>query len=82
MTNIVIVGATGAVGKEMLKCLKELEFPIDKLRLVASERSAGKILDTPFGDIELELISEEIFQKILFLGAQELLEKNFLRHNL
>ena len=63
MTNVVIIGATGAVGKEMLRCLEELEFPIDKLRLVASERSAGKILDTPFGDIELELISEEVFKE-------------------
>lgn len=63
MTNVVIIGATGVVGKEMLRCLEDLEFPIDKLRLVASERSAGKILDTSFGDIELETISEDVFKE-------------------
>ncbi len=63
MTNVVIIGATGAVGKEMLRCLEELEFPVSKLRLVASERSAGKILPTPFGDVELETISEDVFKE-------------------
>lgn len=61
--NIVIVGATGAVGQEMISCLEELEFPVGKLRLVASERSAGKIEKTPFGDIKIETISEEAFQE-------------------
>lgn len=62
MSKVVIVGATGAVGEEMIRCLKELEFPVDQLRLVASERSAGKVLATPFGDITLEVASDEVFQ--------------------
>lgn len=40
--NLAIVGATGAVGQELLKILAERNFPIGELRLLASERSAGK----------------------------------------
>lgn len=62
MKNIVIVGATGAVGKEMIQVLHELEFPIGKLHLTASERSAGKTMETPFGDITIELLSQELLE--------------------
>lgn len=61
MKNIVIVGATGAVGVEMIRCLDELKFPVGKLRLVASERSIGKTVDTPFGNITIEGVSEKVF---------------------
>lgn len=37
-----ILGATGAVGQEMLKVLQEKDFPLSELRLLASKRSAGK----------------------------------------
>jgi aspartate-semialdehyde dehydrogenase len=40
--NIAIVGASGAVGQEFLQVLDEREFPVDKLLLFGSERSAGK----------------------------------------
>ena len=40
--NVGILGATGAVGREMLKVLGEYNFPINELRLLASERSVGK----------------------------------------
>ncbi len=40
--HIAIVGATGAVGEEMLNCLAERKFPISKLTLLASARSAGQ----------------------------------------
>ena len=40
--NIAIVGATGAVGQEMISILGERRFPVGELRLVASKRSAGK----------------------------------------
>jgi aspartate-semialdehyde dehydrogenase len=43
--NVGIVGATGVVGTTMLAILKERNFPIAKLRLFASARSAGKVLD-------------------------------------
>jgi len=47
----------------MVNCLEALEFPVDRLRLVASARSAGKIIETPFGEIEVEEISEEVFKE-------------------
>lgn len=40
--NIAIVGASGAVGQELLKVLDQRDFPIDELRLFGSSRSAGK----------------------------------------
>lgn len=40
--NVAILGATGAVGQEMLKVLSEYNFPINTLRLLASKRSVGK----------------------------------------
>lgn len=43
--NVAILGATGAVGREMYKVLMERKFPIGKLKLLASARSAGKVLD-------------------------------------
>ena len=43
--NVAILGATGAVGREMYKVLMERKFPINKLKLLASARSAGKVLN-------------------------------------
>lgn len=40
--NVVILGATGAVGAEFLKLIEERNFPFSELRLLASKRSAGK----------------------------------------
>jgi aspartate-semialdehyde dehydrogenase len=48
---VAIVGATGAVGVELIRCLKQRRFPLAELRLFASARSAGKTL--PFGDVAL-----------------------------
>ena len=39
--NVAILGATGAVGREMMKVLEERQFPIAQLKLLASSRSAG-----------------------------------------
>lgn len=52
--HVAIVGATGAVGREMLHCLNALSFPIGKLDLLASSRSAGKQVDTPWGVITIQ----------------------------
>lgn len=48
---IAVVGATGAVGREMLRVLEERRFPANKIVALASPRSAGTKL--PFGDVEL-----------------------------
>ncbi len=51
--NVAIVGATGAVGQNMLKLLEERDFPINKLSLLASKRSVG--MKVKFKDEELEI---------------------------
>ena len=52
--DIAIVGATGAVGRTMLEILIEREFDVGELRLMASARSAGQKLETPWGEVEIE----------------------------
>ena len=67
-----IMGATGAVGQEMIKVLGERKFPIDELRCLASERSAGKKLDTPFGEVTVQLTCPTAFDGLdIVLGASE-----------
>jgi aspartate-semialdehyde dehydrogenase len=51
--DVAVVGATGAVGEEMLKVLFQRRFPYGKVYAVASSRSAGEFVD--FGDTELEV---------------------------
>jgi aspartate-semialdehyde dehydrogenase len=51
--DVAVVGATGAVGEEMLKVLLQRRFPFGKVYAVASARSAGEFVD--FGDDELEV---------------------------
>ena len=52
--RVAIVGATGAVGTTMLSILEERNFPARNLRLMASSRSAGKVVSTTWGDVEVE----------------------------
>ena len=42
--TVAVVGATGAVGTRMIKMLEESTLPIEKVRLLSSSRSAGKVL--------------------------------------
>ncbi|GMI04467.1 hypothetical protein TrVE_jg7488 [Triparma verrucosa] len=53
-----VVGATGAVGKEVVGCLEKRDFPVDKLRIFGSARSAGSVVKTKFGDVEVELFDQ------------------------
>ena len=68
--NIAILGATGAVGREMLKVLYERKFPVGTVKALASANSAGKTV--PFGDQEIviEEATENSFEGMDFvLGA-------------
>jgi len=56
--SVAVVGATGAVGREMLATLHRRSFPVGSLRLMASARSAGTSLDTPWGEVEVEDLAE------------------------
>ncbi|MDX1690659.1 MAG: aspartate-semialdehyde dehydrogenase [Acidimicrobiia bacterium] len=56
--SLAVVGATGAVGREMLSTLARRDFPVGSLRLMASERSAGAVVATPWGDVTVEDLAE------------------------
>jgi aspartate-semialdehyde dehydrogenase len=61
---VAVVGATGAVGNEMIAILEEREFPVDKLRLFASESSEGKTLEFEGSEIPVESLNEGSFEGI------------------
>lgn len=68
--NVGILGATGAVGREMLKVLIERKFPINELRLLASPRSVGKKIEYNGTEIEIKLAEKGAFKGLDFvLGA-------------
>ncbi|MFQ5948382.1 MAG: aspartate-semialdehyde dehydrogenase, partial [Acidimicrobiia bacterium] len=52
--TVAVVGVTGAVGREMVATLERRDFPIAGLRLMASERSAGTVVETAWGSVEIE----------------------------
>ncbi|MDO9577327.1 MAG: aspartate-semialdehyde dehydrogenase [Candidatus Cloacimonadales bacterium] len=64
--NLAIVGATGVVGQEVLKIMEEREFPIKKLRLLASERSSGQKIYFNNSEIEVQLLDKDSFNDIDF----------------
>lgn len=59
--TLAVVGATGAVGREMIDILIERQFPIGKLKLVASERSAGTEIEIDDESIKVEALTAEAF---------------------
>ncbi len=52
--TVAVVGATGAVGTTMVSILAERGFPLSGLRLLASPRSAGRVVDTNWGEVVVE----------------------------
>jgi len=56
--NVAVVGATGAVGRTMRSILGERDFPVSDLRLLASERSAGSVLETRWGEVTVEDLAD------------------------
>ena len=70
--TVAILGATGAVGQEMRKLLEERNFPVGKLKLLASTRSVGKTETFRGERIPIEEANEAAFQGVdLVLGAAE-----------
>ncbi|HCZ11954.1 MAG TPA: aspartate-semialdehyde dehydrogenase, partial [Nitrospiraceae bacterium] len=61
---VAVVGATGAVGNEMIAVLEERNFPIEKLRLFASERSEGNTFQFEGSEIPVETLNEDSFKGI------------------
>ncbi|MEN6318971.1 MAG: aspartate-semialdehyde dehydrogenase [Syntrophaceae bacterium] len=62
--HVAVVGATGAVGNEMIKILEERKFPVAQLTLLASERSLGKELEFNGKPVPVQVLDEKSFSGI------------------
>ena len=70
--TVAVLGATGAVGQEMINILQERSFPVGKLIPLASARSAGKTLRFRDQDVTIQLACDEAFEGVdIVLGAAE-----------
>ena len=70
--NVAILGATGAVGREMMKILAERSFPVEELRLLASPRSAGQKLLCQGRELTVQPAEDSAFEGMdIVLGAAE-----------
>ena len=77
--RVAIAGATGAVGVEFLRLLEERQFPISKLLLLASARSAGKTMRFDGRDVLVEELTEDSFANvdIAFFSAGGSISKKY-----
>ena len=70
--NVAILGATGAVGQEFLRLIEERNFPFAELKLLASKRSAGKVINFMGKDYTVEEATDDSFEGVqiaLFAGG-------------
>lgn len=76
--NIAVVGATGVVGREMMEILEERNFPYSNLKLLASAKSAGQVVETDKGEHTIEELTEDSFKDVdiaLFSAGASVSEK-------
>lgn len=78
--NVAIVGATGAVGQELISILEERNFKLDSLKLLASKRSAGKKVKFRGENLTIEELTHDSFQgiDIVFSSAGAAISQEFL----
>lgn len=70
--NVAVLGATGAVGREMLAQLEERNFPVKNLKLLSSAKSAGKKITFKGSEITVAEAAEDAFKGVdIVLGAAE-----------
>src|SRR3954465_14734139 len=62
--RVAVAGATGAVGREMLKVLEQREFPVSELVPLASERSAGKKIEFKGQEITVRKLAPDSFEGV------------------
>ena len=62
--NVAIMGATGAVGQELLKILEQRNFPLQNLKLLASERSVGREYEFKGEKLKVELTCKDAFKGV------------------
>jgi aspartate-semialdehyde dehydrogenase len=61
--NVAVVGATGAVGEEMMRILQEVDFPINNLIPLASANSAGKKIEYANSEVTVLELTESVFEE-------------------
>ena len=78
--HIAIVGATGAVGAELLRVLERRRFPVASLRPIGSSRSAGKSIQFRGESIPVEALGDQSFDKIdiAFFSAGGAISKEYV----
>ena len=70
--TVAVLGATGAVGQEMIKVLAERDFPVGKLVPLASARSAGKTVTFKGEEVTIQEACDQAFEGVdIVLGAAE-----------
>ncbi|MEW6264947.1 MAG: aspartate-semialdehyde dehydrogenase [Thermodesulfobacteriota bacterium] len=62
--NVAVAGATGAVGREMVKVLEQREFPVASLKPLASERSLGKSVEFNNREVPVEVLGPDSFKGV------------------
>jgi len=62
--KVAIVGATGAVGQEMLRCIYQFNFPFESIKLLASKRSAGKEITFQEDSYQIEELTKNSFENV------------------
>src|SRR5689334_18769919 len=77
--HVAVVGATGAVGLEMIKTLEKRNFPVGKLTLLASGRSAGKKLKFHGNEVAVQELTQSSLEgvEIALFSAGSGISKEF-----
>jgi aspartate-semialdehyde dehydrogenase len=77
--RVAILGATGAVGQELLELLAERNFPLTDLKLLASVRSSGNIIEFKGEKLQVEAVSDDSFKDIdiVLASAGGSISKNY-----
>ena len=77
--NVAVIGATGIVGTEFLKIVAQRSFPLKGLKLLATERSAGKRIPFGEGEIEVEVTSRDAIKgaDFIFISASDEASKEY-----
>lgn len=80
--SVAVVGATGAVGNEMLRCIFEFNFPFSSIKCLASKRSVGKVLEYGGQKFVVEELTENSFEgvEVAFWSAGGSISEKFMKY--
>src|SRR5574344_1543172 len=67
--NVAVLGATGVVGREIIKVIEEIKLPYKSIKLLASSRSAGKVMQVNGKDVVVEEATPEAFEGVNIVMA-------------